>query len=249
MLYVSGVILALVGLFVCLFCCPYIFHFLFVFPRLFILSIRDKRVSPLHFYGIRAFVGQCGAGKTISMTHYLNKMRKTYGDKIYITSNYGYIHQDFPFTSFEELLVIRDKPFIVAWDEVQNEFCSRDFQKFPTSLLTLLTQNRKGHGVQIVYSCQHLSHVDKIFRDMTNDIYFCHTWLNRFTFYVRILPSELDSNGHKKKSITFGRCESFVQTAEDRNAFDSFQILKSATTRGYGDCHIPCDDETPLSTT
>ena len=46
------------------------------------------------------------------------------------------------------LLKEYDKPVVFAWDEVQNEFNSRDFKNFPVELLTLLTQNRKGHGKQ-----------------------------------------------------------------------------------------------------
>lgn len=220
---------------ICLFF-PYLLKFIALSPYILYLVWKDRKNQDLHLFGIHGFVGDVGAGKTMSMVYYLEQMRKKYGDKIYISTNFGYKNEDFPFRSFEELLVVRDKPFIVGWDEVQNEFQSRSFQRFPVSLLTLLTQNRKGHGVQIVYTCQHLSHVDKLFRDMTNTISFCGTILGRYTYYVDCKRKELTKDLEKSKiNIAIGRWTGFVQTDKLRDLYDSFQILKSAQNKGYGD--------------
>ena len=69
------------------------------------------------------------------------------------------------------LLKDYDKPLVVAWDEVQNEFNSRDFKDFPISLLTKLTQVRKGNGIQILYTSQRWHFVDKNFRSLSFGCY------------------------------------------------------------------------------
>lgn len=80
----------------------------------------------------------------MALTEYLTRMRKKYGDKIYICTNYGFRDEDFKLTHWRDLLSDYDKPVIFGYDEIQNEFNSRDYQNFPFELVTMLTQNRKG---------------------------------------------------------------------------------------------------------
>ena len=72
----------------------------------------------------------------MALVHQLETYRKQYGDRIYITTNFNYKNQDFEFKTWKMLLQPYDKPIVVAWDEVQNEFNSRDFKTFPVTLLT-----------------------------------------------------------------------------------------------------------------
>lgn len=104
----------------------------------------------LHLYGIWLYCGLYGGGKTMALTQYLTRMRQRYGDKIYISTNYGFKGEDFPLENWKELLTEYDRPVIFGYDEIQNEFNSRDYKNFPYELVRLLTQNRKGHGKQIV---------------------------------------------------------------------------------------------------
>ena len=100
-------------------------------------------------------------------------------------TNYFYKGQDIEFVSWKQLLLVYDKPLVVAWDEVQNEFNSRDFKSFPIQLLSVLTQVRKGHGIQILYTAQRYHFVDKNFRSLTFGCYDCGTFFNRFTFALK----------------------------------------------------------------
>ena len=140
-----------------------------------------KRDEKLHLYGIYGFLGLPGHGKTVALTYILNEYRKKYGDDILICTNYFFEGQDFAFDNWQQLLAQYDKPLIVAWDEVQNEFNSRNFKNFPTALLTLLTQNRKGNGIQILYTAQRFDRVDKVFRELTNYFFDCKTLFGRLT--------------------------------------------------------------------
>ena len=106
---------------------------IFLLPYLIIKRIIDKKNMGIHLYGIYGFFGLPGRGKTMAMSYQLQKLRKQYGDNIYIMTNYNYLDQDFEFTSWKDLLKEYDKPLVVAWDEVQNEFNSRDFKSFPAA--------------------------------------------------------------------------------------------------------------------
>lgn len=110
-----------------------ILQILCLLPLLIYQCIKDKKESQLRLYGIYGFFGLPGRGKTMAMCKYLQDMRKKYGKDIYIMTNFFYKDQDFPFTTWKDLLKDYDKPLIVAWDEIQNEFNSRDFQNFPIS--------------------------------------------------------------------------------------------------------------------
>ncbi len=218
-----------------------------VFPfgliRFIVFKIKDifnkkKSDNDLRIYGIYGYFGLWGQGKTIAMTKELFDLRKKYGDKIYIITNYHFSLQDFEFTDWRQLLVTYDKPLIVGWDEVQNEFSSRNFKSFPTNLLTLLTQNRKGNGVRILYSAQRWERVDKIFRELTYICYECKTRFNRLTGirgyhweeYEQLLSTKQVEFKIKIKPV---KRKVFVQTDYLRSLFDSFKMLETAKSKDY----------------
>lgn len=199
---------------------------------------RIKYGQKVHLYGIRAFVGLYGGGKTMGMSYYLRSMRKKYGDSIYIATNYFYSDEDFKIDSWKDLLPEYDKPVIFAYDELQNEFNSREYKGFPASLMTLLTQNRKGNGKQIIYTCQDFETVDKNFRRLTKDVGVCHTILSRFTtvkFYDTEDYNNLISTPEVNKRMKIRKKYklSFVQDDDIRNCYDSFQMLESAKSKDY----------------
>lgn len=191
-----------------------------------------------HLYGIYGFFGLPGKGKTIALTWELERLRRKYGDKIYICTNYYYKGQDFAFTHWKQLLDVYDKPLVVAWDEVQNEFTSRNFKNFPLELLTLLTQNRKGNGIRLMYSAQRYNRVDKVFRELTHQAIMCNTvWgrLTRLRYYHWEDYEQLNNttNVDLKIKIRQTKTISFVQTDKLRNLYDSYKMLKSAKSKQY----------------
>lgn len=207
-----------------------------------IKAIREPKAP--HLYGIYGFFGLPGYGKTMAMSKRLLDLRRRYGDQIIIMTNYGFEYEDEPFKHWEQLLETYDKPLIVAWDEIQNEFTSRSWKDFPMELLTLLTQNRKGHGKQILYTCQRYARVDKVFRELTILCYECKTIMGRLTTAkgydwedYEMLLNNTDVN--KKMKIRPRAKEKFIQTDFIRNCYNSYQMLQSARdkmkTGGYMD--------------
>lgn len=211
---------------------------IFTFPYLIYKSINDKKKRGLHLYGIYGFFGLPGKGKTLAMSRKLNEYRRKYGDKIYIMTNFCYNQQDFEFTSWKDLLKTYDKPLVVAWDEVQNEFNSRDFKDFPISLLTQLTQVRKGNGIQILYTSQRWHFVDKNFRSLSFGCYECGTIFGNLTYTRLYDPIDYDnlcsnSDYDKRRKIHPKMTDSFFQTEELRNCYDSYKMLESAKSKEY----------------
>lgn len=201
--------------------------------------INKEKIEP-HLFGIYGFFGLPGKGKTMALVYQLESYRKRYKNDIYIMTNFNYLNQDFEFKSWKQLLETYDKPLVVAWDEVQNEFNSRDFKNFPTSLLTLLTQNRKGHGIQILYTAQRYNRVDKIFRELTHYAIMCNTIFGRLTrlrYYHWEDYEQLNNtaNVDMKVRIRQTKTISFVQTDKFRELYDSFKMLESAKSKEYLD--------------
>lgn len=209
-------------------------------PYLIYRAIKDKKEKGIHLYGIYGFFGLPGKGKTMAMCHELQNLRKTYGDNIYIMTNFCYNDEDFAFTSWKDLLKEYDKPLVCAWDEVQNEFNSRDFKTFPIALLTLLTQVRKKNGIQILYTAQRWHFVDKNFRSLSFGCYECSTLLGCFTMTRMYDPVDYDnlcsnSDYDKRRKIHPIKTDSFIQTEGLRNCYDSYRMLESAKAKDYMD--------------
>lgn len=200
----------------------------------------------VHLYGINGYFGLPGKGKTMALVWQLEEYRKKYKDQIYITTNFNYKNQDFPFTHWEELLKTYDKPLVVAWDEVQNEFNSRAFKTFPVSLLTLLTQNRKGNGIQILYTAQRFNRVDKVFRELSHYAIDCNTIFGRLTrlrkyHWMDYEQLNTTTQVEFKMKIKPTRVLSFIQTDDLRDKYDSYKMLETAKSKEYLDFNPQTD--------
>lgn len=213
---------------------------IFMFPYLIFKRIQDKKNQGVHLYGIYGYFGLPGKGKTMAMCKRLQELRELYGDNIYIMTNFAYNDEDFSFTGWKDLLCEYDKPLVCAWDEVQNEFNSRDFKSFPISLLTLLTQVRKKNGIQILYTSQRWHFVDKNFRSLSFGCYECSTICGCYTITKMYDPVDYDnlcsvSDYDKRSRIRPIKVDSFLQTDELRNCYDSYRMLESAKSKEYMD--------------
>lgn len=209
-------------------------------PYLIFRKVKDNKAKGIHLYGIYGYFGLPGKGKTMAMCNELKRLRKQYGDQIYIMTNFCYKDEDFAFTDWKQLLDEYDKPLVCAWDELQNEQNSRSWKNFPISLLTLLTQVRKKNGIQILYTSQRWHFVDKNFRTLSFGCYECTTVLGCYTITRLYDPIDYDnlcsnSDYEKRRRIRPIKTDSFLQTDELRNCYDSYKMLESAKSKEYMD--------------
>lgn len=190
-----------------------------------------------HMYGIKLYCGLPGHGKTMALTEYLTRMRHKYGDRVYIATNYGFKGEDFPLEGWEQMLTEYDKPIIFGYDEIQNEFNSRDYKNFPYELVGMLTQTRKRKGKQIVATAQRYTRVDKVFRELCDTIAECTTFAGRLTtvkYYDHDDYQQLiNVIGVNKKLKVPHVTYRFVQSDGLRKSYDSYRMLESAKTKEY----------------
>lgn len=208
------------------------------FPYLVFKMMKDRKDKGIHLYGIYGYFGLPGKGKTMAMCRELERLRELYGDNIYITTNFGYNDEDFPLDHWKVLLKQYDKPVVCAYDEIQNEFASRLYKDFPMTLFSLLTQVRKGNGVQLLYTAQRWHFVDKNFRSLSFGCYECNTICGCFTITKLYDPIDYDnlcsnSDYDKRRRIRPIKVDSFIQTDELRNCYDSYRMLESAKSKEY----------------
>lgn len=192
----------------------------------------------VHLYGIKLIVGLYGGGKTMYMSKYLMDIRKKYGDKVYIATNYKFKYEDFPITSWKDLTAKYDRPLVVGYDEIQNEFNSRNYMDFPPGLLTMLTQNRKGNGVQILGTAQRYLRIDKIWRELATHVVEVKTRFGRWTIAKHYHWEDYNqfvatNQVQFRMNIRPSRREDFIQTDILRDSYNTYQILESALQKEY----------------
>ena len=125
-------------------------RFWICFPKLLYYWVKDIiDYDPFVFrpYGCWFFVGKQGSGKTISLVHRLEKLKKRY-PRIKIYTNMGYVNETAPLKSLNDLLDISkyngEFGTVFVIDEIQNEFSCKTSKDFPETLLSLITQQRKN---------------------------------------------------------------------------------------------------------
>lgn len=215
-----------------------IFRFIYWKIKDILNSFKNRKNKKVHLYGIYGFFGLPGYGKTMAMSWELLELRKKYKDDIYIFTNYGFKQEDKPFDNWRMLLDEYDKPAIFAWDEVQNEFNSRDYKNFPVELLTLLTQNRKGNGKRVYYTAQRYNRVDKVFRELSFRVGDCKTLFGRYTRVKWYDTEDYEQlqNSYRVEDKMKLKCykkDKFIQTDDIRDSYDSYQMLETAKSKEY----------------
>lgn len=201
----------------------------FILLKFYDLYLRIKNGNEFEEYGVTIYCGRQGAGKTIAMTEYLERMRDKYPKAIIIT-NYGYIHENQSFEDWNDFFTIRNDVdgVIFAIDEIQNEFSSAAWNKFPESLLQVITQQRKQR-IKIVCTSQIFTRVVKQLREQCNDVVECTTMSSRWTF-MKCLDAvdynqTIDSPTGRDKIRTLYR-KSFIQDKNIRSLYDSYEKIE-----------------------
>lgn len=186
-------------------------------------------------FGLRLYEGAQGSGKSMSMVYQLEEYRKNFGKSLFIATNFGYVHEDFCLSSFEDIPncvhLAKEKNctgVVIGWDEIQNDFDSQT-RTYPIAILRTITQQRK-QGIKILATSQVFTRVAKAIREQTFEVVSCKTYFNRLTvqrFYNPIDYEFFIANPDKKKKLDLKKKFSFVQTDELRELYDSFAVIKN----------------------
>lgn len=157
-------------------------------------SYRKKnKMKDFPFYGIRAYMGEFGSGKTLSSVNFCYDACKDYPKAIFITNTTikGVNNKTFFFTGAGQLIevlqsVLSEKNrngYIIFIDEL-HVVLSDLFNQSNPIFLAYLSQLRKL-GVVIVGTCQLYNKCPKVVRDylrLSGQIIFCHKIIPRCYF-------------------------------------------------------------------
>jgi len=187
-------------------------------------------------YGVTCYCGRQGYGKTIAMVEYLERMRKKY-PKCLILTNFNYSHQNMPFDDWKQFYEVRNglDGVIFAIDEIQNEWESTNWQKFPESLLSEITQQRK-QKVKIICSTQVFTRMVKPLREQTFEVVECRTLAGRWTFTKSFDAIEYESVMSQpvlKDKLHRNWRRSFIQNNILRTLYDTSQKIERMKNTTY----------------
>lgn len=188
-----------------------------------------KHGRPFGEYGLTMYCGRQGAGKTMAMVEYLERMRHKYPDVVIVT-NFGYKYETRAMTDWRDFFEIRngEKGVIFAIDEIQNEFSSTAWKNFPETLLAEITQQRK-QKVKIVATSQVFTRVAKPLREQTFEVVECATLFGRWTFTKAFDAYEynalIDQPDRKNKLRRLWR-RNFIQDDYLRDLYDSYAKIE-----------------------
>lgn len=180
-------------------------------------------------FGITLYCGRQGAGKTIGMVSYLENIRVKYPEAIIVT-NFGYKHQTMPFESWQQLFDLRNgtKGVVFAIDELQNEFSSSEWDRFPKGILAQVTMQRKQR-IKIIGTSQVFTRVVKALREQCYEVVECKTWLGRWTFLKAFDAEEyntvIDEPLKKQKLMRTWR-KNFIQSDKFRELYDTNLVVE-----------------------
>lgn len=203
-----------------------------------ILLIEGKKFS---LYGVSCYCGRQGSGKTIGVVREVERLKTRFPEAI-VCTNIDYTMQDYKLTSWLQLLELRngDKGVIFVIDEVQNQ--GLDWQKFPDSLLRVITQQRK-QKIKIFLTAQVYKTVPIQLRRQCFDVIECRTFAGRWTRYKIYDAEEYNNvidNPTPEKKLRMPRKgkESFIQNNYIRKLYDTRQVIY-----GLDDYNLLCSDE------
>ena len=193
---------------------------------LVVFLVRDKHRGEFQEYGFTFFVGRQGAGKTISMVYYLERMKERYPDCL-VVANFDYYRADKVMTDWRDLLSIRNGTdgVIFAIDEIHSEYDSSKWADIPEDLLSEISQQRKQR-VKIIASAQFFTRVAKPLREQAVTVVSCNTFLGRLTInreydaldYACVVDNPLVV----AKKVKPLRKSSFVQSDFLRRCYDTY---------------------------
>lgn len=208
------------------------------------MCFKNKKNPMDEFYGMIGFCGYYGQGKSMAMTHTINKYRKIASScaaELKIYSNYHYKEQTGQLESLDDIERICDEKrktnddsyVIFAIDELQNCLNSRNWNetKKLESLLPIFTMTRKLR-VMFLYTTPVSTMSDKTIRISSRSLYLCKK-INRY-FFVRwrMIPTELEGNLKEIRLSLFPSAHTLL-TDEVMNSYDSFAFIETLQKQDY----------------
>lgn len=203
----------------------------FSFLRWVIVDRSRSKSQGLDFdqFGLTAYCGRQGAGKTISMIHYLNRMHKRFPNALIVT-NFSYKYATHRMKDWRDFFEVRNgiDGVIFAIDEIHSEYSSAAWKDFPEDLLSEISQQRKQR-VKIVCTSQVFSRIAKPIREQCFSVVQCKTFAGRWTFnreYDAYDYEQFATSAAKDTKLKTIWKSSFVQSDLLRLCYDTYEKIE-----------------------
>lgn len=201
------------------------------FPRQLVDDMFSRDPNEFREYGLHMFCGEQGSGKTISVVHILQLLKKKY-PRVKIRTNMNYKYQDGTIEHWKDLVKNENGEYgqVEVLDEIQTWFSSMQSKDFPPEMLTEISQQRKQRKM-LIGTAQVFSRIAKPIREQTTYVYLPMTLFGCLTI-VRVSKPQYwdDENQVFKKYI---RSYFFVHNKEIRNSFDTYQKIEKYIEDGF----------------
>lgn len=201
------------------------------------LKYRKKnKMKDFPYYGIRAYMGEFGSGKTLSSVNFCYDVCHDYPDAIFITNTSikGVTNKTYFFTGASELIevlqnVLSEKNkngYLIFIDEMHVVLSDLFNQSNPV-FLAYLSQLRKL-GVVIVGTCQLYNKCPKVVRDylrLSGQIIFCHKIIPGVTLNRYVDMDTCSENSSLKLDYKLHHIDWFFHTVEMYECYDSHALI------------------------
>ena len=200
-------------------------------PRQFAIDKLKRNPEFFKYQGLIMYVGDQGSGKTSSLVRDIMMMKAEY-PKVKTITNFGFKGQDKEMKHWKDMIHFKNgiQGVIVAIDEVQQWFNSKNSKDFPPEMITLVTTNRKNRRC-LMCSAQRYYMVSKDIRTQCSEVRECHTFGGVLTVVIR-RKYICDSQGEVEKKKFIGMyC--WVHTDETREAYDTWHMIEQLSKTGF----------------
>lgn len=205
-----------------------IFRKFYDFVRMLFLDFLDRKNRKKNPFGMFAFVGLPGAGKTLSMVHALEEAHIFYPQaKIY--TNFGYKHQHGELIHWKQLVTIEHPGGVIfAIDEAHDVFDRKNWGNMPPSVLSVFSQQRK-YGKMFLCTMQSFEDIVVDIRRRTTYVVECSNLFNRWIFNVgfhglnyRPKTEDISPTFRRKRAFHYN----FIAKSKHYNAYDTLAFIK-----------------------
>jgi hypothetical protein len=204
---------------------------------------------------IEGYIGIPGAGKSWSMTVRAYKDRRLYDE---IVTNYGLNEerfgdhgtklvrmrnaQDFVDITMRALYQPDGKRRLILLDEVHSILDARNWTKVPQEALMVLAQPRKAR-LDLLYTAQHESQVEKRLRVVTNWMWLCQSWGTAFNMFrdspVFMYARCYENFSFERARTNPGRVECYGTrlsriSKKYTDLYDTMEVLERMDFQGVG---------------
>jgi hypothetical protein len=196
-----------------------------------------------HLYGIKAYCGLFGKGKTISMVERAWRDKQRYGEKLKVWSNVPCSFAEGPVRGYNHMRDCRNDGgnHLFLFDEIHLSWEQQEWKNVDPDVLTALTQQRKwGGGFAVYYTTQRLIQTAVIWRRLAEWIVDCDgfpssRWIHQTAYagieeYNEGMPRRNGITGDDMRNV--GWRYSFIADDWLRGLYDTRWIAKRLTADG-----------------